>query len=159
MAVTMNHTGFVVKSLERSLLFYRDQLGLEETSSYEEVGTARIVGYKEAHLKGSLLVGTDGHSLELIEYVKPRGEVRDPDEQHKRAAVGAAHLAFIVDDAEAMLKQLVENGGVKLKPVIEIRPGVKACYLQDPDGNWLELLEDKQHATQQFQIRQNTSIF
>ena len=25
----MNHTGFVVSDMERSLIFYRDQLGLE----------------------------------------------------------------------------------------------------------------------------------
>ena len=162
MSITMNHTGFVVQSLERSLFFYRDILGLEETGSFEDAGswtTSQIVGYEDAHLKGVLLVGADGHYLELLEYSNPSDEMRDSDEKYKRAAVGAAHLAFIVDDAETMLEKLVVNGGVKLNPVVQTRPGVKICYLQDPDGNWIELLEDEEHARQQFEIRQNTGIF
>ena len=159
MTITMNHTGFVVENVERSLQFYRDGLGLDHAGSYEEVGTARIVGYDQPHLKGALLVASDGHYLELIEYVKPRGEIRSSEEQHKRAVVGASHLAFIVDDAEDMLERLVNNGGSKFKPVVELQPGVKACYLQDPDGNWIELLQDEDHSAQQFEIRQNTRIF
>ena len=149
MAITMNHTGFVVQSIERSLLFYRDTLGLEEAEKFVDSGSwavSQIVGYDNAHLKGVLLVGTDGHYLELIEYVTPTGEVRDPDEQYRRAVIGAAHLAFTVDDAEATLEKLVENGGTKLNPVVETQSGVKICYLQDPDGNWIELLEDKNNA-------------
>ena len=85
--------------------------------------------------------------------------MRNSAEQYKRATAGAAHLAFIVEDADLVLERLVNNGGAKLNPVVETRPGVKICYLQDPDGNWIELLEDNQHARQQFTIRQNTGIF
>ena len=161
MVITMNHTGFVVQSIERSLLFYRDTLGLEEAGRFDAKSstTSTVVGYDDAHLKGVLLVGADGHYLELLEYINPRSDERGSNEQYKRAVVGAAHLAFLVDDAEAVLDRLVENGGTKLNPVVDTKPGVKACYLQDPDGNWIELLEDKEHSRQQFKIRQNTSMF
>ena len=97
MPITMNHTGFVVQSLERSLEFYRDALGLEEEKSFDSESWAlsQIVGYDNAHIKGAMLVGADGHSLELIEYVRPAGAVRDSGEQYKRATTGASHLALL----------------------------------------------------------------
>ena len=160
MPITLNHTGFVVESLERSLEFYRDTLGLEEERSFDSESWAlsQVVGYDDAHIRGALLVGADGHYLELIEYVNPAGEVRGSDEQYKRATTGAAHLAFIIDDAEELHRRLLEKGGAELNPPVEMRPGAKACYLQDPDGNWIELLEDSEHARQQFKIRQNTGL-
>ena len=160
MPITMNHTGFVVQSLERSLEFYRDALGLEEEKSFDSESWAlsQIVGYDNAHIKGAMLVGADGHSLELIEYVRPAGAVRDSGEQYKRATTGASHLAFFVDDADAVLERLVDKGGTKMNPVVETPTGMKACYMQDPDGNWIELMEDKVHARQQFKIRQNTGF-
>ena len=35
----------------------------------------------------------------------------------------------------------MSNGAKKLNPPKELAPGRTACYLQDPDGNWLELLQ------------------
>ena len=73
MRVTMNHTGFVVKDLERSRKFYIDGMGLEELKLFdvqsEELG--QIVGYKNARIYASYLVATDGHALEIIEYKVP----------------------------------------------------------------------------------------
>ena len=28
-----------------------------------------------------------------------------------------------------------------MNPPIEVAPGKKCCYIQDPDGNWIELIE------------------
>ena len=46
----MNHTGFVVSDMERSLAFYRDQLGLEieRDQVLEGEFISELVGYPDA---------------------------------------------------------------------------------------------------------------
>ena len=76
--------------------------------------------------------------LELIEYVHPPGSDAHIRE---RNAFGASHIAFVVENVFEAYERLIANGAQKLNPPIEIADGKKGCYLQDPDGNWVELLE------------------
>ena len=46
------------------------------------------------------------------------------------------------DDIEKEFKKLISNGAQKLNEPVSLTPERKACYLQDPDGNWVELIED-----------------
>ena len=142
----MNHTGFVVADMERSLAFYRDLLGLmEERNTILEGGMiSQLVGYADARLHIVYLgTGDMRHSVELVQYLSPIG---DPVVATQRNGVGAAHLGVIVDDLDATYRELSASG-VKFVNPPAVRPDApypwarKACYLQDPDGNWLELIE------------------
>ncbi len=141
MITSMNHTGFVVKDLDKSLAFYTEVVGLQLNSRGESEGgvIGQIVGYDDSHLKlASLRIGAEGgHVLELIEYVKPPSADRPTEE---RAVLGASHLAFNVTDMEGTFQRLLDAGATKLNPPVEVREGRMACYLQDPDGNWIELV-------------------
>ena len=46
-----------------------------------------------------------------------------------------------MDDIEAVYRRLSENGARIINPPAVIAPGRVACYLADPDGNWVELME------------------
>ena len=140
MITGMYHTGFVVKDLDKAVEFYRDVVGLTAIASRERVGKpiSQVVGYENTHLKIAFLNTGNGHNLELIQYVHPIGSDRPSDE---RNTLGAAHLAFYVDDIEQTHRDLVSRGAGKLNPPVEVAPGRKACYLQDPDRNWIELVE------------------
>ena len=159
MRVSMNHTGFVVKDLERSRRFYVDGLGLEELAVFEfqsdELG--QIVGYDNAKIYASMLAGSDGHVLEILQYMIPETVEADPEHQYPRAQTGASHLAFYVEDAMAMWTRLCDMGGQPMNPPVEVLPGVLECYMQDPDGNWIEITQDNEHNRSQFKIRYNTS--
>jgi catechol 2,3-dioxygenase-like lactoylglutathione lyase family enzyme len=140
----LNHTGFVVSDQERSLAFYRDMLGLKEEMNAirDGAGISEIVGYPDAKLHIDYLsTGDLKHSLELIQYLNPPGETISPTE---RNAVGACHLGIVVDDLQAIYEELSTKGAKFLGPPV-VREGSlygrKVVYLQDPDGNWLELLE------------------
>ena len=140
MVQKLHHTGFVVKNVEESTAFYRDVVGLSLIRAYERLGTGidQVVGYENAHLSAAILDIGGGHILELIQYVNPRSEDRPTEE---RNVLGATHLALLVDDIHAMYARLAEKGGQVMNPPAELEPGRIACYLQDPDGNWIELLE------------------
>lgn len=138
---SMNHTGFVVRDLGKSVEFYRDVIGLELVRMLERdgPGISQVLGYEQTHIRGALLGIADGHFLELIQYHHPEGADRQSEE---RNMLGATHLAFNVDDIEATLDRLVSSGARKLNPPAEVGPQRTVCYLQDPDGNWIELIED-----------------
>ena len=142
----MNHTGFVVSDMERSLEFYQDLLGLkqERNQILEGEFISELAGYPDARLHIVYLgTGDLRHSVELIQYLNPAGTPAAMPERHQ---VGASHLGVIVDDLDAFYVELSRRG-VRFVSPPAIRPGAvypmasKGCYMQDPDGNWLELLE------------------
>ena len=140
----LNHTGFVVSDMERSLAFYKDVLGLKEEMNgiREGPGISEVVGYPDAKLHVVYLgTGDLKHSVELIQYLNPPGGKISPTE---RNAVGACHLGIVVDDLDAVYEELSSKGAKFLGPPVVRESNIyarKVVYLQDPDGNWLELLE------------------
>ena len=157
MGVTAYHTGFSVADLERSVKFYTEGVGLEVDVIMDLAGPglSSVVGYKNATIKAAMLVGEDGQLLELLQYTNPPSKPRQKDQQYERYWAGAAHLGFFVDDAQATFDRCVALGGKVLNPLIEAYPNVWACYMQDPDGNWFEIVQDDLHNKTPFTIRQN----
>lgn len=140
MIIGMHHTGFVVSNIDASVAFYRDAVGLTLIGRRERDGgpISQILGYENTHIKIAEFHYGNGHMLELIEYVNPPGA-----ESHiqERNGFGASHIAFEVDDIFTAYERLIGSGAKRLNPPIEIVEGKKGCYLQDPDGNWVELLQ------------------
>lgn len=140
------HTGFVVSNLERSIAFYTDVIGLslmrQTENNSEEL--ARVVGYKNAHVKiASFNVGK-GHQLGLVEYVEPTSAHLNIEPKD----ICASHLAFWVRDIEEFYEKKSREGLRCVTPPIHFsmkgdnRYGSgKSFYAQDPDGNWLEFIE------------------
>ena len=91
------------------------------------------------NLDGSIHFYRDVIGLEVIGYIKPEAELRLSEE---RAVIGASHIGFEVENIEETAKHMVEKGARILNPPAAIIPGRFSCYLQDPDGNWLEFVED-----------------
>ena len=139
MLLKMHHTGFVVSDLDLVARFYEDVIGLTPLPRRERDGgpISQILGYDGTHIKIAEFVHGE-YMLELIEYVHPPGSDAHIRE---RNSFGSSHIAFVVEDISEAYERLIANGAQKLNPPIEIAEGKKGCYLQDPDGNWVELLE------------------
>ena len=142
------HTGFVVKNLDQSLHFYLNILGLKiERGPGVQSGKwlSDVVGLKNVELKMAFVGTGDGHSIELFEYVNPKGKGRiDMD---KVFIPGSAHCAFLVDDILGWYKQLKENNLEIIsngEPKLRDKPypwARYALYMKDPDGNVIEMTE------------------
>ena len=138
------HTGFVVKDLEKSVAFYADVLGMRVAGRVERQGefANQLLGFPEAHIKGALMDQGEGHQLELLQYINPPsgpGNIARND-------LGAAHLAFFVDDLDKFYEETSTKGlRFNNPPAAALddqgKVSMKACYAQDPDGNWLEFVE------------------
>ena len=140
------HTGFVVRDLDRALDFYVDILGLRlerEPIETDSDWLAQVVGYPEVRMRMAYVGVGDGHSIELIEYVEPAAEPQPGIADRNRP--GSAHAAFVVDSVADWRERLARHG-VKAQGPREERdlpfPWARwAIYFQDPDGNWLEMVQ------------------
>ena len=142
----LHHTGFNVSNMDQSLEFYRDWLGLEVTRDFvfegEMLDKLDGIPGSKAHLV--FLGNGDGrHFLELVEWLSPAGT---PPDSTPINDVGVSHLGLRIDDADRFYEELSSKGiRFTSPPVVRENatyPDVqKICFLQDPDGNRLELLE------------------
>jgi lactoylglutathione lyase len=143
------HFSFTVSDIDRSVEWYTAVLGLElvHRQRQENEYTPVLVGIPGAVLEVAQLklpgVASpfSTHMLELIQYVTPDGGSRDlPTNQ-----VGVAHLALLVNDIFPRYERMRADGVVFRNPPVEITEGANAggyaCYLHDPDGITLELLQ------------------
>ncbi len=136
----INHTGLVVADLEEAIDFYSGALGLRLIERRERDGgpISQVLGYEGTHIRVADMAAPDGRVIELVHYLSP-GSMDLPTEE--RSVLGAGHIAFDVDDIDAALAHLVERGARRMNPPAEVAPGKRVCYLQDPFGNWLELIQ------------------
>ncbi len=143
MITGFNHSGFVVKDLDKMVRFYRDVLGLRVLAEVDSSNpdANRHVGIPDAQ-RMLVFVGKDAaqHQLELVLYLHPEGEDR-----HAAAnALGAAHVCFNVEGLEHMYDDMKDKGlGFAAAPVTRNTPFGRSviCFAQDPEGNWLEFIE------------------
>ena len=139
----IHHAGITVADLDRSLGFYRDVLGLEVllTMVRDTPDIGDVVGYPGARIKIAFVgVPGDGVVVELLEYVEPRGEPRDPETRNP----AQGHVCFDVDGIHALYDRLVATGvPVRSNGPVELKQGVNAgafaLYCRDPDGYTIEL--------------------
>jgi catechol 2,3-dioxygenase-like lactoylglutathione lyase family enzyme len=144
MLTSFFHTGFVVSDLEAAIDFYTDVMGLTLTGRTERTGEfpSTLLGFPDTHIRGAFLEMGGGHQLELIQYMNPVGGVADFDKNNIRAA----HLAFFVADIDRFYEDTRQRGLTYGTPPVAMYDDAgamlrKALYCQDPDGNWLELVE------------------
>lgn len=142
-----HHTGFTVRSLERSIAFYRDILGFELAFQWNPRAAylAELVGYPTVDLHAAILrlPGTDV-CLELLEY----RNIEQVEVDMGNGNVGNGHIAFNVDNLLELYAELQAKGvrsvSPPVTPTIGPNKGGKAVYLIDPDGFRVELIESAQ---------------
>lgn len=144
------HHGLTVSDLDRSVQWYCDVLGLQEV--HRQVGdndyTRALVGVPGASVRVSQLSlprqadsWPSSHVVELIEYTTARGVLVHPQPND----TGATHLAFVVVDIDEVCARVTASGSKLRNPPVKVSAGVnkgsRACYLHDPDGHTLELMQ------------------
>lgn len=141
--IATNHTSFTVSDIDRSLAFFRDALGFEVTSKGPRSPSLiqAITGVEGAEVLIAYVRGP-GHSIELIEYIKPetRNSVRP-----QPCDTGFSHIAYDVDDIDAAIKAARDHSVEPIGPVVAIdqgpNRGSRVAYLRDPDGITIEFIE------------------
>jgi lactoylglutathione lyase len=122
--VRLGHVAFRVRDLEVSIGWYAEALGAQEAFRATEEGGAPLLVYLEL---------AAGQFIELF----PGG--KNPVEQPP-APIGYAHTCLVVDDLAATLAHLAARGVTPTAPPRTGRAGQALAFIDDPDGNRLELM-------------------
>jgi catechol 2,3-dioxygenase-like lactoylglutathione lyase family enzyme len=144
----LQHCGLIVADLERSRRFYGDALGLEEVPrppNFTFAGAWFQVGDDQLHLL--LEADTTGRAGGL-----------DPGPS---AAVGlATHLALEVEDLDAAMVRLAQNGVALVGGPMPRGDGWTQVFVRDPDGYVIELFQstddDQSDAPERAPMRKET---
>lgn len=147
------HFSFTVSDLDEAVQFYTLILGGKcvHRQVQDNTYTRNLVGHHDARLQIAQICfsdanGPSGHQLELVEFLTPCFERREPGVFQP----GSAHLAFSVDDINAEYERLRRLGVTFVSPPNAITEGRNAggatVYFSGPDGIVHELVQPPRQA-------------
>ena len=140
MEATWHHVAISVKDLDRALKFYRDLLGFKvdwDRDHYSGQAMSKVVGLPDADAHIVMLKGY-GARVELFKYYTPAGEDCVPKRQ---CDFGITHFTLSVRDIHQLYERLSKAGVQFNCPPQNLRPGVWATYMKDPEGVTIELVQ------------------
>jgi len=119
--------GIITRDAGPMVAFYRDVVGLPFEGAVElpNVGTMH-----------RLLAGT---SVIKITEADPKA---DGIGGGLRGATGIRYWTITVGDVDGLAAAITEAGHRVVVPPTDIRPGTRIAMAVDPDGNWVEFLQD-----------------
>ncbi|MCY3806346.1 MAG: VOC family protein [bacterium] len=142
--VAFNHFNVTVSDMDRSLVFWRDLLGLDLLGRgiVEYRHLDEIVGLENTRIEWAELALPGGGMIEVFRYHRPVGSAvrpRIPDP-------GCTHVCLEVEGLDRLVERLRDAGvNTRSRRPVRIPFGdwkdVKSIYVQDPDGVTVELIE------------------
>jgi len=139
----IDHVSINVNDLPAAKAFFLD-LGLElqGEGSLEGAWLDQLVGLN--NVKTSLaffrVPGGQGQTnIELVKYHTPSDQ--NGIQQPLANTLGIRHIAFAVEDIEAVVARLKEKGTQTFSEIYDYEGMYKLCYVRGPEGIILELAE------------------
>jgi lactoylglutathione lyase len=123
--VKILHTCLNVSDLDRSIEFYTRFMGLKFVSRRE---------VKQNNAEIAFLGDDSGGAIELTHWRDKRSLVEGDNFDH---------IAFAVRDLNAAVGELRQGGvTIAMEPFSLGGSSSKIAFIKDPDGNWLELIQE-----------------
>jgi lactoylglutathione lyase len=119
----LHHSGIKSADINRSIDFYTRIMGLEILEKIDLVG--RVFYF----------IGNDRTRIE-IEEANPGDRMISVD-----TGFGLYHLAFAVDDLDALAAKLKAESVKFIMEPIQLRADRKIAFIEDPDGVRIQLIE------------------
>ena len=134
--------GIPVVNMGKMLFFYQDLLGFTIRSDEIEEGyfLSSILNIPNVRIHVVKMVTPNGWMLELLQYLSCE-DVQVP-RMRKISDVGIAHMALTVSNVDFVYDLMMKNNVSCLSsPCISPSGKAKVFFCQDPEFNYLELVE------------------
>jgi catechol 2,3-dioxygenase-like lactoylglutathione lyase family enzyme len=132
-----HHVGFTVSDLDRAIDFYTEVFDLPVLAEFSVSGEEFSTGVDVPAATGNFAhLDADGIRLELVEY-DPEGESAHAERVNQP---GAKHLGLEVENLDDFYRALPEQVATLSEPQTT-ESGTRICFVQDPEGNLVEVLE------------------
>jgi len=123
--------GIVIKDSDASLAFYRDLLGFEHVADTPMPGNVPATMHRL--MCGDTMIKLVSHD-ETPTVAAPPGGIA--------GATGLRYFTIQISNLAAATQACAEAGVKVLIDQMEVRPGVTISMVTDPDGNWVEFVDD-----------------
>ena len=137
----IDHVGVIVRDRAAAKAFFID-FGLEVLGEGELGGAwiDRVVGLDGVKVAFVMLRTPDGQAnIELITFYSPSDD--RAIQQPSANTLGIRHIAFVVEDIEAVVARLKKNGAETFREIQRFEDSWKLCYVRGPEGMIVELAE------------------
>lgn len=142
----LNHIGYAVGDLDRSIVFYTRLLGrppyFKEVYDVPYIG--EMVGYPGAIQYAAFfeIPGQPDMFLELIQYLNPPAGAVSMEAYN----AGNAHLCLATSDLQAAFDLIVGIGGTpRARNIVTsdygVYSGARSAFFRDPDGITIQVVE------------------
>jgi len=137
----MEHVGIVFDDLAAATAFFVELgLRLQGEGAVEGGWVDRVVGLEGVRVDFAMMETPDGHGrLELVKFHAPSGP--DGGGHAPANTLGLRHLAFAVDDIDAVVARARAHGGELVGEVEQYEDSYRLCYVRGPEGIIVELAE------------------
>src|SRR6266536_2319056 len=132
----MEHVGIVVDDLAAATAFFVELgLKLQGEGPVEGGWVDRVVGLEGVRAEIAMVETPDGHGrLELTKFHAPSG--RGGDRHAPANTPGLRHVAFAVDDIDAVVASLRARGAALVGEVEQYEDSYRLCYVRGPGGDY-----------------------
>ncbi len=138
-----DHVGVIVNDLPAAKAFFLDfGLELQGEGALGGAWLDRVVGLNDVKTSFAFFRVPDGQAnIELIKFHTPSDEngIRQPLANANANTLGIRHIAFAVEDIEAVVARLKEKGTETFSEIQDFEGKYKLCYVRGPEGIILEL--------------------
>ena len=137
----IDHIGVIVDDLAAAKAFFLD-FGLEALGDADMEGEVvdRLLGLRG--VKTSLVMMRPPGGEACIELIKFHSPEDDNDVQLSVTAPGIRHIAFLVEDLDALVATLKAKGADVFSEIQTYENRYKLCYVRGPEGIILDLAEE-----------------
>ncbi|MBT2225741.1 VOC family protein [Nonomuraea sp. NEAU-A123] len=133
--IRFDHVGISVPDLEAATEWYCDTLDLTPAPAFAVAGT---------DLRGVMLLHESGYRIELLHRPGAVPGLAPDSALAAAGTLGYGHICLCVEDVDAEFARLVGAGAtVRMEPGPSPRPGARVCFVADPYGNLIELIDRK----------------
>jgi catechol 2,3-dioxygenase-like lactoylglutathione lyase family enzyme len=135
----MEHVGIVAGDLAAATAFFVELgLKLQGEGPVEGGWVDRVVGLEGVRAQIAMVATPDGHGrLELTKFHTPSG--RGGDRHAPANTPGIRHVAFAVDDIDAVVAGLRARGAELVGELERYEDSYRLCYVRGPEGIIVEL--------------------
>jgi catechol 2,3-dioxygenase-like lactoylglutathione lyase family enzyme len=139
-----SHSGICVTDIDRSMRFFDQAIGFAPAENYalsDHSDWLDIVNeLPGVKLRAQMVRSAEGNTIELLKMDSP--ECFGPRERRAMNRYGLTHLAFYVDDIDAVAAAVTANGGRTYPHTRStFTSGIEIMYCTDPDGVRVELMQ------------------
>ncbi len=129
----LDHVGLSVKDVDAQAVWYTRVFGFRQSTPFE---------IEPLGLRGVFLVGDNGIAIELLQREGSVPGIQGQDSAEALLTHGYGHICFRVTSLDESFETAIAAGASeRMPPQPSPEPGVRMCFIADPEGNLIELLD------------------